>query len=135
MSCWDRLAFLTRSVSGEGTRRNLSVLNMATFLKTTSVCMIIAIAFPLSAAAGDRFLDTKMVGKLTMVAILSVTALVVRMLIERDRNETAKLHQKLGAPDRSIEFQEGFCHWRVEWHGNSVYIFRDGSLYEQHPAQ
>ena len=105
---------------------------MRTSLKITSVLMIITLVFPLSARAEDRFWGTKMVGKLTMIAILSATAFIVRMLVDRDRKEAVRLHERLGSPDSSIEFQEGFDHWRVEWYGNHVYIFRNGVLYRQH---
>ena len=93
--------------------------------------MIVAIAFPLSARAGDRLLGTKTTGKLAMIAILSATALIIKMLIDRDRREVAGLRVKLGPPDRAIEYQEGFDHWRVEWYGDNVYVFRNGVLYER----
>jgi hypothetical protein len=102
-----------------------------TLLKITSVCMIAATAFPLSAGARDRLLATKTTGKLAMIAILSVTAFVIKMLIDRDRKELAGLREKLGTPDRAIEYQEGFDHWRIEWYGDNVYIFRNGVLYRQ----
>jgi hypothetical protein len=101
------------------------------FLKITSVLMIMAIAFPLSAGARDRLLETKTTGKLAMIAILSVTAFVIKMLIDRDRKELAGIREKLGPPDRAIEFQEGFDHWRVEWYGGNVYVFRNGVLCER----
>jgi hypothetical protein len=104
-------------------------MKTATFLKLTSVFMIAVVAFPLS--AGDHLLGTKTTGKLAMIAILSVTAFVIKMLIDRDRKELAGLREKLGPPDRAIEFQEGFDHWRVEWYGGNVYVFRNGVLCER----
>ncbi len=106
-------------------------MKTGTFLKITSVLIIIAIAFPLSAGAGDRLLGTKTTGKLAMIAILSVTAFVVKMLVDRDRREVAGLREKLGPPDRAVEFQEGFDHWRVEWYGDRVCVLRNGVLYKQ----
>jgi hypothetical protein len=100
-------------------------------MKIISISIIIALVSPLSAEAEDRFLRTKTVGKLTMVAILSAVAFVVKMLVDKDRKEVANLHERLGLPDRSIEFQEGFDRWRVEWYGDRVYIFRNGILYRQ----
>jgi hypothetical protein len=108
-----------------------TLMKTETFLRITSVLMIIAIAFPLSAGARDRLLGTKTTGKLAMIAILSVTAFVIKMLIDRDRKELAGLREKLGPPDRAIEFQEGFDHWRVEWYGDRVCVFRNGVLYKQ----
>jgi len=108
---------------------------MRKLLKITSISIIIAMLFPFSAGAGTPLLDTKTVGKLTMIAILSVTAFVVKMLIRRDREEAVELHEKLGTPDRIMEFREGFDQWQVEWYGDRVYVFRDGILqrqYQQH---
>ncbi len=102
-------------------------------MKIISIFIIIALAFPVSAEA--RFLNTKTAGKLTMIAILLATAYVVNMLVNRDRKEAIRLHERLGAPDRSVEFQEGFDHWRVEWYGDKVYTFRNGVLYKQCPER
>jgi hypothetical protein len=100
-------------------------------MKTISILMIIVLVFPMSAEA--RVLDTKTVGKLTMTAILLATAFVVKILVGRDKEEAVRLHEWLGPPDRSMEFQEGFDHWRVEWYGDRVYTFRNGVLQKQHP--
>ena len=95
-------------------------------MKTIVVSLVIILIFSLSVEA----LSTKTLGKLTMIAILSATAFVVKILVNRDQNEVAELHKRLGRPDRSIEFQEGFDHWRMEWYGNCAYIFRNGVLYK-----
>jgi hypothetical protein len=108
-----------------------TLMKTGTLLKITSVFMIAAIAFPLSAGARDRLLGTKTTGKLAMIAILSVTAFVIKMLVDRDRKELAGLREELGPPDRAIEYQEGFDHWRVEWYGDRVYVFRNGVLCKQ----
>ncbi len=97
-------------------------------MKTIAVSLIIILVFSLSAEA----LSTKTVGKLTMIAILSATAFVIKMLVNREQNEVAELHKRIGKPDRSIEFQKGFDHWRVEWYGNRTYTFRNGVLYRQY---
>jgi hypothetical protein len=93
-------------------------------MKIISMFVIICLVFPLSAGAESRFLGTK----------TSAIAFVVKMLVDRDREEVARLHERLGLPDRSVEFQEGFDHWRVEWYGSHVYIFRNGVLHREHPA-
>jgi hypothetical protein len=98
-------------------------------MKIISISMIIVLVSPLSARAEDRFLRTKTLGKLTMIAILSAVAFVVKMLVEKDRGEVARLHERLGLPDKIIEFQVVFDCWLVECYGNHVYIFRNGVLY------
>jgi hypothetical protein len=98
-------------------------------MKIISISIIIIMLFPLSLRAEDRILNTKTKGKLTMVAILSVFALVVKTLASRDQKAVNKLHDSLGAPDKIVEFQRGFDHWRLEWYGEQVYIFRNGIIF------
>ena len=102
-------------------------------MKVICISIIIALVFPLSANAEGQLLGAKTVGKLTMIAILLVTAAIVKILVDRDRKEVTRLHDRLGPPDGSVEFREGFDHWRVEWYGSRVYIFRNGVLYISRP--
>ena len=94
------------------------------FIKIISIIVIITLIFPIHVRAD--VLNTKNVGKLTMVVIISVTAFLVKKLVNRDVNKTIKIREELGKPDRYIEFQEGFDSWRTEWYGDDVYVFRDG---------
>jgi len=95
-------------------------------IKITSIFIIFALICPLPARSNDQFLDTKMIGKITMVAILSINAFIVKKLVNKDIRVTTKIRKNLGIPDKVIEFQEGFDYWRMEWHGNYVYAFRNG---------
>lgn len=95
-------------------------------MKIISLSIIIFMLFALPTKA----LDTKTLGKLTMVGILSATAFVVKMLVNRDQGAIDKLRESLGTPDRIIEFQKGFDHWRLEWYGENVYYFRNGFVCE-----
>lgn len=112
-------------------------------MKLISISIIILIVLPLPVRTESKFLDTKavelwkssiskFVGKLTMVVILSAAAFVVKMLVDRDRKEADKIHEKLGPPDRIVEFQEGFDHWRIEWYRDKIYIFRNGALFKSY---
>ncbi len=99
-------------------------MNDAKYLiKIISMIIIIALSFPIHVRAD--VLNTKNVGKLTMVVILSVTAFLVKKLVNRDIDKTIKVREELGKPDRHIEFHEGFDYWRVEWYGDDVYVFRN----------
>jgi hypothetical protein len=93
-------------------------------IKIISAFIIVALIFPFSAQAD--VLNTKNVGKLTMVAVLSVTAFFVKKLVDRDINKTVMIRKELSTPDRYVEFQQGFDSWRVEWHGENIYVFRNG---------
>ena len=97
-------------------------------MKIVSTFLVIVLIFSLSVEAQAGFLSTKTAGKLTMVAILTVAAFVVKIMVRKDRNETVKIHERLGKPDRIVEFQEGFDHWRMEWYGDLVYVFCNGVL-------
>ena len=122
ISCQDRSNYSAK----------MSISGIKMLLKVISISLIIALIFPLSVGAEDRILGTKTLGKLTMIVILSVTAFAIKMLVNRDRKEVARLHERLGLPDKSTEFQKGFDRWRVEWYGNHVYVFRNGVLHRQH---
>lgn len=65
-----------------------------------------------------------------MVAILSGVAILTRYLVKRDTRASEKLRAKLGEPDRAIEFERGFDQWRVQWHGDRRYLFRNSILYK-----
>jgi len=95
-------------------------------VRITSIFIISLFIYPLPARSDDQLLNTKMVGKITMFAILSVTAFIVKKLVDKDVNDTVKIRKNLGTPDRAIDFREGFDQWRIEWHGNYVYAFRNG---------
>jgi hypothetical protein len=95
-------------------------------IKITSVFVIFALMCPLPAKPDTPFVNTKLLGKLTMVAILSVNAFIVKKLVDRDINKTISIHKNLGLPDRVVEYQEGFDHWRIEWYGDYIYTFRNG---------
>ena len=97
-------------------------------MKILSTFLIIILIFSLSVEAQAGFLSTKTAGKLTMVAILTVTAFVVKIMVRKDQKQTVEIHKRLGEPDRVVEFQEGFDHWRLEWYGDRVYVFCNGVL-------
>lgn len=69
-------------------------------------------------------------GKFGMVVILSGVAILTRYLVKRDIRASEKLRAKLGAPDCITEFERGFDRWRVQWHGDRHYFFRDNILYK-----
>lgn len=92
--------------------------------KILTTLIIIAFIYPLSAKANSP--NTKTLGKLTMVGILSITAFIVKKLVDKDIDKTAKLCQNLGTADKAIEFENGFDQWHIEWHGNFVYTFKNG---------
>ena len=68
-----------------------------------------------AAKAQSRFLDTKTRGKLSLVILLAGIAVVTELLVNLDRKDVEKLHEKLGPPDKIVEFQRGFDRIRMEW--------------------
>ena len=69
-------------------------------------------------------------GKLGMIAILSGVAILTRYLVKRDIRASENLRTKLGPPDRIDEYERGFDRWRVQWHGDQHYLFRNNLLYK-----
>lgn len=65
-----------------------------------------------------------------MIAILSGVAILTRYLVKRDTRASEKLRAKLGDPDRAIEFERGFDQWRVQWHEERQYLFRNNLLFK-----
>jgi hypothetical protein len=92
--------------------------------KILAIAIIIAFLCPLSAKANSP--NTKTLGKLTMVGILSITAFVVKKLVDSEIDKTAKIRQNFGTADNVMEFRDGFDQWRTEWHGKFVYTFKNG---------
>jgi len=73
-------------------------------------------------------LSTKMQGKLSLVFILFGIGVLTKYLIHSDQKAIENLHAKLGQPDRVVEYQKGFDHWRIEWYDGKRYKFRNGVL-------
>ena len=101
--------------------------------KILSIAIIIAFIYPLSAKANSP--NTKTLGKFTMVGILSITAFIVKKLVDRDIDKTAKVRQNLGTADKVMEFRDGFDQWCMEWHGNFVYTFKNGIFLRKQELQ
>ncbi|MDE0300162.1 MAG: hypothetical protein OXN17_16125 [Candidatus Poribacteria bacterium] len=98
-------------------------------MKTTIACLLIVSLF-LTSVPYTHSITEKTKGKLGLVAMLSGIAALTRYLVKRDIRANQKLRAELGDPDRTIEFERGFDHWRVEWHGDSRYQFRNNVLYK-----
>jgi hypothetical protein len=98
-------------------------------MRVISLILLIFFVYPVSSEAGD-LLSAKTAGKLTMVAILLTTAFIFKLLVRRDMEETQRIYETLGKPDKSVEFREGFNLWRIDWYGDDVYIFRNGIIYK-----
>lgn len=98
-------------------------------MKSKILAIFITIAFLCPSYIYADFQHKKTLGKLAMIAVLSATAYINKKLIDRDIHKTDMIRQSLSKPDKIIEFQEGFDKWRVEWYGDSVYVFKNGIFY------
>lgn len=95
-------------------------------MRSKILVVLIIIAFLCPSSIYANFQHKKMLGKLTMVAILSTTAFVTKKLVNRDIYKTYAIRQSLPKPDKIMEFQDGFDRWQIEWYGDSVYVFKNG---------
>ncbi|MBD3182473.1 hypothetical protein GF312_09290 [Candidatus Poribacteria bacterium] len=68
-----------------------------------------------------------------MIAVLFTSAYVVKRFIKRDRKTADAVRKELGKPDRVLEFQDGFDHWKIEWYGEKILAFRNGYISEKYP--
>lgn len=95
-------------------------------MRSRVLVVFIIIAFLCSPSIYANYQYKKTLGKLMMIAILSATAFATKKLVDRDIRKTSAIRKNLSKPDRVIEFQDGFDKWRIEWYGNSVYVFKNG---------
>lgn len=87
------------------------------------ICYLLLIAFLFAPISTTHGISVKTRGKFALAAILSGVAILTKRLVERDQRAIEDLHAKLGQPDRVIEFERGFNHWRIEWYGHRRYYF------------
>ncbi|HGJ64243.1 TPA: hypothetical protein ENS27_02510 [bacterium] len=93
-------------------------------IKIISIIIVFILVFPLN--IWSDIISKKNTGKLTMVLSLSAMAFFVKKIVNNDINKTLAIRKEIGKPEKLIEYQEGFDNWRLEWHGNYIYVFRNG---------
>ncbi len=98
-------------------------------MRSRAFIVSIIIAFSYTSSIYADFQYKKTLGKVTMVVILSATAFINKKLVDRDVHNTDIIRQNLSKPDKVMEFQEGFDKWLIEWHGDSIYVFKNGIFY------
>ena len=92
------------------------------------ICPLLIIVVFAVTVSPAHSLSVKTRGKLALVAALSGVAVVTKLLVKKDQRAVEVLHETMGKPDRVIEFEHGFDHWRIEWYGEKKYIFRNNVL-------
>lgn len=75
--------------------------------------------------------SVKLKGKIALGGILSGLAYVTYALVTRDKRAAEKLQLHLGPPDRVIQFERGFDRWRINYHGEQCYLFRNNRLVDK----
>lgn len=94
-------------------------------------CYLVVVVLLLSPLSTAHSISVKTQGKLALVVILGGIAILTKYLVRRDQQAVEALHAKLGPPERVIEFERGFDRWRIEWHGNQRYLFRNDILQKE----
>ena len=79
-------------------------------------------------------ISVKLRGKIALGGILSGLACVTYALVTRDKRATKKLQLHLGPPDRVVQFERGFDRWRIDYHGEQCYLFRNNLFIETVPC-
>ena len=78
--------------------------------------------------------SVKLRGKIALGGILSGLAYVTYVLVKRDKRAAEKFQLHLGPPDRVIQFERGFDRWRINYHGEQCYLFRNNLLIKTAPC-
>ena len=102
------------------------------FLRFISLSLSLLIMLRSFPALGNesRIFNTKNVGKLTMIAVLSLVGLIVKYLNYKDNETTAYIRDRFGSPSNVLELRKGFDIWKLEIYENKIFIFRNGVLYK-----
>ena len=78
--------------------------------------------------------SVKLRGKIALGGILSGLAYVTYALVTRDKRAAEKLQLHLGPPDRVIQFERGFDRWRINYHREQCYLFRNNLFIKTVPC-
>ena len=95
-------------------------------LKRKKICAFVLIVCLISGLTPTaESVSVKLRGKIALGGILSGVAYATYALVKRDRQAAEKLQLHLGPPDRVIQFERGFDRWRIDYHGERCYLFRN----------
>lgn len=95
-------------------------------MKTGKICTVVLIVcLFLGLTPAAESVSVKLRGKIALVGILSGLAYATHTLVKRDRRVVEKLQLRLGPPDRVIQFERGFDLWRIHYHTEQCYLFRN----------
>lgn len=90
----------------------------------------IGACYDISLQKESRVFNTKNVGKLSMIAMLSTIGLIVKYLNHKDKETTINIREKFGSPYSILEWQKGFDIMRLEIYKDRIFIFRNEILYK-----
>ena len=79
-------------------------------------------------------LSVKLRGKIVLGGILSGLAYVTHQFVTRDKRASETLQLHLGPPDRVIQYERGFDRWRINYHGEQCYLFRNNRFIKTVPC-
>ena len=95
-------------------------------LKRKKICAFILIVCLISGLTPTaESVSVKLRGKIVLGGILSGVAYATYVLVKRDKRAAEKLQLHLGPPDRVIQFERGFDRWRIDYHREQCYLFRN----------
>ena len=104
-------------------------------LNRKKVCAFVLIVCLMSGLTPTaESVSVKLRGKIALGGILSGLAYVTYALVTRDKRAAEKLQLHLGPPDRVIQFERGFDRWRINYHGEQCYLFRNNLFIETLPC-
>lgn len=113
--------------------KNIKVLKIISFY----LLLLIMFSIPTIGTCYDiplkdesKIFNTKDLGKLSMIAILSIVGSIVKYLNYRDKEVTMNIREKYGTPCGVLEWQKGFDTMKLEIYKDRIFIFRNEILYK-----
>ena len=112
--------------------KNLCQIYYENAKKVCAFVLILCLIWGLTPAAEG--ISVKLRGKIALAGILSVLAYGTYALVTRDRRAVEKLRLHLGPPERVVQFERGFDFWRINYHGEQCYMFRNNRFIKSRPC-
>ena len=104
-------------------------------LKRKKICAFVLIVCLISGFTPTaESVSVKLRGKIALGGILSGVAYVTYALVTRDKRAAEKVRLHLGPPDRVIQFERGFDRWRIDYHREQCYLFRNNLFIKSVPC-
>lgn len=88
-----------------------------------SLCIIVIVCLVWNMSLTAEGISVKLRGKIGLFGILSGIAYLTHTLVKRDTQAAMTLQSKLGTPERTLQIEDGFNRWTVNYYHGEPYFF------------